>query len=200
MSETNRKTIEAYDDNIGTYVAKSPQALCDTAKTWLDTSLNGLSPEARILEIGSGFGRDAAYVERLGFNVERTDATPGFVELLRSQGHEATRLNVLTDQIEGPYDLIFADAVLHHLTYVETTTAVRNVFEGLKIGGRFAAGLRLGLCEGWSNEKLGAPRYFTHWDRSDMEELVRNVGFASIVGTDSPRVALTWLHFVSTKG
>ena len=46
-------------------------------------------PGARVLEIGSGSGRDARALEEGGLSVRRTDITPAFVHLLRDGGHEA---------------------------------------------------------------------------------------------------------------
>jgi SAM-dependent methyltransferase len=200
MSETNDRTIAAYDAHVQGYVANTPQDISRTAKAWLDASLEGLPYDARILEIGSGFGHDAVYIEQQGYGVERTDVTPGFVKLLQGQGHEARHLNVLTDAIEGPYDLVLADAVVHHLTKPETTTAARNVLGALGVVGRFAISLRTGHSEGWSDEKLGVPRYFTHWERPGIEEVVKDVGFTSIVVTDGNKVASSWIHLIARKG
>lgn len=199
MSETNERTIAAYDAQVHRYVANTPHEISRTARVWLDTNLEGLSSDARILEIGSGFGHDATYIEQKGYSVERTDVTPGFVDLLRSQGHAVKQLNVLTDKIAGPYNLVIADAVFHHLTRAEAARASRNVLGALGIGGRFAVSLRLGLQEGWSDEKLGVPRYFTHWERPDIEAVIKDVGFAGIVATDGDKVNFPWLHLIAHK-
>ena len=199
MSEINDRTIAAYDASIQGYLDNTPHEVSRTSKAWLDASLRGLPSDARILEIGSGFGHDATYIEQQGFVVERTDATPGFVEFLRSQSHEARTLNVLRDKIDGPYDLVFADAVFHHLNRADTIIATSNILAGLVDDGRFAASLRLGLQEGWSEEKIGAPRFFSHWERADMMKVIKDVGFASIAATDGEHVSATWLHFIARK-
>lgn len=199
MSDTNERTVAAYDAHVQGYVDNTPHEISRTAREWLDTSLEGLSTDARILEIGSGFGHDATYIEQKGYSVERTDVTPGFVDLLRGQGYDARQLNVLTDEITGPYDLVVADAVFHHLTRAEATTASRNVLGALGMGGRFAVSLRIGLREGWSDEKLGVPRYFTHWQRPGIEEVIKGAGFASIIATDGHKVNFPWLHLIAQK-
>lgn len=200
MSETNRQTIAAYDAHVQGYVANTPHDISRTAKAWLDASVDGLESDARILEIGSAFGHDATYLEDKGFTVERSDVTPGFVDLIRSQGHSARLLNVLTDDLGGPYDLVFADAVLHHLTREEARTAAGNVLGALVVGGRFAASTRIGHKEGWSDEKIGVPRYFTNWDRQGVQDVIRSVGFASVVATDGHKVDSSWLHVIAHKG
>ena len=199
MSETNQRTIAAYDAHVQGYIANTPQHISRTATAWLDASVDGLGSDARILEIGSGFGHDAAYIEEQGFAVERTDVTPGFVKLLREQGHHARELNVLTDEIDGPYDLVFADAVLHHLNRPEVATTARSILGALSINGRFAASLRIGHAEGWSDEKLGVPRYFSDWERPGIEEVVRGAGFASFTATDGHKPGSSWLHFIAQK-
>ena len=52
--------------------------------------------------IGSGGGRDAAYLEKHGLHVRRTDVTPAFVDLLRHEGHTADLLDPLHDNLSYP--------------------------------------------------------------------------------------------------
>ncbi len=70
----------------------------------------------RVLELGSGPGREATVLERLGATVRRTDGTPAFVERLRAAGHDAHVLDARRDPLGGPYDAVFANAVLLHLS------------------------------------------------------------------------------------
>ena len=48
-----------------------------------------LDAGARVLEVGSGPGRDARALEEAGLSVRRTDITPAFVRMLRADGFEA---------------------------------------------------------------------------------------------------------------
>lgn len=116
MSDTNDTTVQSYDAHIQEYIDGTPQVVQGFVKSWIDTVLAGLSHDTQILEFGSAFGRDADYIESKGYKVQRTDVTPGFVTLLQSQGHQASILNAITDDLNGPYDLVFADAVLLHFT------------------------------------------------------------------------------------
>ena len=56
---------------------------------------------------------------------------------LQAQGHNAKKLNVLTDEITGPYNLVFADAVFHHFTTSDALIASTNIFNSLEEEGRF---------------------------------------------------------------
>ncbi len=46
---------------------------------------------ARVLEVGSGHGRDALALEAAGLSVRRTDITPAFVRMLRADGPRRRR-------------------------------------------------------------------------------------------------------------
>ena len=50
----------------------------------IDAFVDALGGTGRILEIGSGGGRDARELERRGLSVRCTDAAQGFVDLLRA--------------------------------------------------------------------------------------------------------------------
>ena len=84
---------------------------------------------ARVLEIGSGGGRDARLMEELGLRVRRTDITPGFVALLRAQGHDADLLDPLTDDLATPervpYAAVWANASLLHVARADLPTCSR---------------------------------------------------------------------------
>ena len=67
--------------------------------TEIDAFVTELGGSGRVLEIGSGGGRDALELERRGMSVRRTDISKGFVELLRV---EADLLDPLTEDLADP--------------------------------------------------------------------------------------------------
>jgi len=201
MSETNETTIKSYEAHIPEYIAGTPQEVSGAVKTWIDASLEGLTHDARILEFGTAFGRDAAYIEGLGYKVERTDGTAGFVRWLQVNGHEAKVLNAITDEIDGSYDLIFADAVLLHFTRPETEAVISKAAAALEVNGRFAFSLKQGDGESWSEEKLGAPRFFCYWNQADITKILQEAGFNHLnIGDDSTdHNSAKWLHIIASK-
>jgi hypothetical protein len=202
MSETNETTLQSYEAHIQEYVEGTPQEVTGGVRDWITASLEGLPQDAKILEFGTAFGRDAAYIEGLGYKVERTDATPGFVDLLQRNGLEARLLNAITDNIPETYDLIFADAVLLHFTRDETRQVAGKVFTALSDGGRFALSLKQGDGEDWSDAKLGAPRFFCYWNKDDIEKVLSDAGFAKVDVGDfdsSGHNNAKWLHIIATK-
>ncbi len=201
MSE-NVTTIQSYEDHTQEYIDGTPQEVSGTVKDWIDTSLALIPEQGEILELGSAFGRDAAYMEERGFIVHRTDVVQGFVKLLRSQGHQARSLNALTGELGSPYDMVFANAVLLHFTPEETGRVVQKVHKSLSPNGVFAFTLKQGLGEEISVEKLGAPRYFNYWQPDALVDVIEGADFEVVQLNDadsSNRTDVTWLHAIARK-
>ena len=55
----------------------------------------------RVLDIGSGPGWDADFLEGLGVRVHRTDVTAEFRDFQAERGQQVDALDVLTDEIIG---------------------------------------------------------------------------------------------------
>jgi SAM-dependent methyltransferase len=199
MTGSNARTLLSYDERVEAYVDGTSQEVTGPAKDWLDEALQGLSQTARLLELGSAFGRDATYIQSLGYCLDCTDAVPGFVELLRQRGFSARLLNLLTDELVGPYDLIIANAVLLHFNYLEFSQVLVKIKSALGHGGRFAFSLKAGQGEGWSTEKIGAPRYFCYWTPEALEPHLAAAGFSNwkITRAQTTRAHADWLFVIA---
>jgi len=200
MSGANEQTLRAYDENVRAYVEGTAQAVSGAPQAWMDRALDGLAPDARIIEIGSAFGRDAAYLASKGFGVECTDASAGFVAELCSRGFHARLFNLLADPFEGAYDLILANAVLLHFDRAQFAFALAKAQAALNPGGRLAFSLKGGAGEGWSSAKIGAPRYFCYWRAEQLPPLLRDAGFAgwALEAAQTNRAHADWLFTIAT--
>ena len=185
MNDVNQQTIQSYDDHVQDYIDNTPKELSDDFRAWLDGNLNVLPAAAKILELGSAFGRDADYMESKGFSVERSDASKGFVKLLHDQGHSARLLNAITDVWGEGYDMVFADAVLLHFNRDETGAVAHKAFQAVRPGGRFVFSLKRGDGDELSTQKLGAPRYFCYWQPEAIEHVLHDAGFSIVQFTHS---------------
>jgi SAM-dependent methyltransferase len=178
MTDKNSETLRSYEARVAAYTNGTSHTVIGPAKDWIDANLSELGTDAKILEIGSAHGRDAAYFKEKGFSLECTDAVFGFVTQLRASGFQARVFNVLTDELAEKYDMIFANAVLLHFDRIEFNLVLKKLCSALEPGGRLAFSLKQGRGEGWSNEKIEAPRYFRYWERETLEPLLANTGFA----------------------
>jgi SAM-dependent methyltransferase len=135
------------------------------SRAFLDRFAETVGP-ARVLEIGSGPGDDASYLEGRGLKVSRTDATLAFVEMMRTAGHEARVLDIRTDNLGGPWEAVLAQAVLLHLDRTQFADALERIRQAMVHGGVFAFTLKEGDGDAWSEAKLDLPRHFTYWRES----------------------------------
>jgi len=140
----------------------------------VDLLAEGVGPGARVLEIGSGTGRDAIELERRGFVVRRTDATQAFVEMMRADGYDADPLNAITDDFGGPYDAVFADAVFLHFDRAQLAEVFRKAARAAPV---LAFTTREGNGEEWSSRNLDLPRHFVMWQEEPLRELLTGTGW-----------------------
>ena len=114
------ETIAAYESNAKPY-RDGNRELPDHVRIQLDDFIAAVGEGGQVLEIGSGGGRDAAYLEQHGLHVRRTDVTQAFVDLLRQEGHAADVLDPLDDDLRDPtrpdeaYHAVWANACLLHV-------------------------------------------------------------------------------------
>lgn len=201
MSEANSETLISYRDRVAEYVEGTAAEVFGASKAWIDSCLQGLSRKARILEVGSAFGRDAAYIQMHGFSVECSDAVQGFVDLLKGRGFMARWLNLLVDDLPAnAYDLVLANAVLLHFTPEEFLGLLTKLHGALAPGGRLAFSLKKGVGEHWSDEKIRAPRYFCYWTAETLEPCLRRAGFSKwdLVEATTSRSHPDWLYIIAT--
>ena len=182
---TDRDTVRSYDTIAAEYAAEAA-AMPDWVATEIDSFVTDLRGSGRVLEIGSGGGRDALALEKRGISVRRTDISNGFVKLLRESGFEADLLDPLTDDLADPhrpgtpYDGIWACACLIHVARTDFGTVLRRLAEATRPGGRLHVSVREGDGEevsanGSATEPL---RYVeTYWRESALRSALKDAGW-----------------------
>ena len=173
-------TLAAYERGAAQYVQESASVTHPTVAAWLSDLSRQLSPRSRVLELGSGPGYDAEFLEAHDLLVFRTDGARAFVDRLRADGHRAEVLNVATDPLDGPWDLLLANAVLHHLTRPQFAAFLTRAVRSLRTGGLFGFTLKQGDGEGWDVAKLDQARYFTYWQEPDLRTLLTSTGWRTL--------------------
>jgi SAM-dependent methyltransferase len=178
-----RVTVESYDayaDDYATGTSAMPDAVAANIARFVGVVVSG----GRVLEIGSGSGRDALALEQIGLSVRRTDVSPGFVRHLHSAGYVADQLDPLRDNLTdplrdgAPYDGVWANASLLHVRRESLPIVLRRLAAVTRLGGTLHATLKEGDGERWSvHGHVGAPRFFTFWREDDLRALLREAGW-----------------------
>ena len=188
------ETLRAYEQRADRYFDASAPAVSAEVAGLLDAVVTRLRPGSHVLEVGTGPGREAAYLEERGLHVDRTDATAAFVERLRANGHDARLLDVRDGNLGGPYDAVLANAVLLHLDRAQARLAVEACRQAVRPGGLFALTLKDGDGESWSDAKLGAPRWFVYWREEALRAQLSDAGWRVLDLRQVPGRSESWLH------
>lgn len=182
---TDRDTVRSYDAAAAEYAAEAA-IMPDWVAQEIDAFAARLSGAGRVLEIGSGGGRDAAEFETRGISVRRTDVSKGFVDLLRKNGFEADLLDPLTDGLADPrhpgmaYDGVWACASLIHVARQDLGPVLRRLADATRGGGPLHVSVREGDGEGVSTHgSSAAPRHYveTYWREPALRSLLAEAGW-----------------------
>lgn len=175
-ADPNDITLASYNAEIKGYIKHTPaeyQKYHKPMLDWIDASLNLLDKNDRILEIGSGSGRDAAYIRSKGYNIVCSDGAPAFVDYLNARGWDAKALNILKDEIPSGFKMIFANAVIPHLTAEQFEFILSKTMGALPRGGLFAFSIKQGRGDDWITEKFDAKRYIHYWSPNALKECIK---------------------------
>ena len=152
----NARTVESYELIADDYARETAGAAV------LSNGLTRLAetvPGGHALEIGSGPGWDADALEEAGMTVRRTDITQAFIEFQRTRGKEADRLDVINDDLGGPYDAVVSLHVLQHVEPDDLPAVLAKVAAALRPGGRFLVSIPLGEGVDWEVGESGRKYY-----------------------------------------
>ena len=213
MSKENEKTIEVYEEFGGKYLERNEEAIKNNPrakkddeqqKELLKTYMEGLPRDAKIFEVGSAGGRDAKYLHSLGYNnITVSDVADYFLKRLESEGFTPVRFNLIKDDFDDKYDFILCWAVLVHFTKDEAKTAILKMSEALKTGGRIALCVKHkeGCKEDWGDfyGQIGAKRYFSYWDKDELERCMERSGFKNIKIQQYGGARACWLQCCAEK-
>lgn len=182
---TDRATVQSYDAAAAEYAAEAA-AMPEWVATEIDAFVTALTGTGRVLEIGSGGGRDALEFEARGISIRRTDIAKGFVELLREAGFEADLLDPLTDELadpqrpDTPYDGVWACACLIHVARQDLGKVLGRLAGATRAGGPLHVSVRDGDGEDVSTHgDAEAPRRYveTYWREPALRSVLAGAGW-----------------------
>ena len=184
------RTVAAYENCARDYAADVAPPSGPGAEP-LRRLADSLPADSRVLDIGSGPGWDADYLETLGLRVHHTDATAAFRDVQAERGLRVDALDVLTDEIADRYDGILMLCVLQHFERTELDAVLAKLAKALKDEGAMLLSHPLGEDEYWEHSASGDYRV-VRWSGEALDARLRAAGFnklweAGIEGAESPR-------------
>lgn len=190
-------TLNTYERTASRYAALSTPTSQTIAK-FLDQIVERVG-KGRILELGSGPGTDAIYLETNGASVQRTDGARSFVEMMMKQGFAAHQLDIRQSEFGGPFSCVLANAVLLHLSRAECRDFMLRIRSAIEPGGILAFTVKAGDGAGFTWEKLNAPRYFTYWKAAELRALLAFAGWKVELLETIPSQPRPWLQVIAAK-
>ena len=202
---TKRVTVASYEESAEVYRDRAP-ALTGEVAVALDRLVAALTDGGRVLEIGSGTGRDAAALEARGLSVRRTDITPAFVRMLRADGHDADVVDPLTDDLsdptrDAPYDGVWASASLLHVRREDLPAVLDNLASVTRSGGPLHLAVKEGDGARFSTHgNVAGPRHFTFWRERSLRAVLGAAGWeVSEVRRTPGERGETWLDVAARR-
>ena len=200
MSDPRNDTIAAYQADAAAYAAGTA-ALPESVARDLDEFAGRVVAGGHVLEIGSGPGRDARELESRGLDVRRTDVTPAFVDLMRADGHEADVLDPLVDDLGGPYDGVWIDAVLMHVARADVPVLLTRLAAASRPGATLYLSTQEGEGESWTARgHVSGARHFTFWQEEPLRAALADAGWEVDLLRRSETANGTWLDVFARAG
>lgn len=172
----SRSTLDYYNQNSLSVAERYESAEVIQLHDFLSA---GLKPGGRLLELGCGSGRDAAFMVRQGFKVLATDGSPSMVEQAKHHHPELVGHVVhlklpggLSNEL-GKFDGIYAVAVLMHLCVKEIENTISAVNTLLIPKGRFVFSVPVLRDDAVTKEFDSKGRRFTALSQNGWKDLCR---------------------------
>jgi len=171
--DTYNRTALAYDEETAGFWNLFPHTIIDTFAAMVHD---------RVLDVGSGPGRDGLILKKKGLDVVCLDASEAMVALSTSRGLNS----VLGDFCALPFSDrtfggVWAYTALLHVSKDEVGIALSEMARVLAKGGVFGLGLIEGDTEQYrESSDIKLPRWFSYYRRDEIEDLLQAHGFAIV--------------------
>lgn len=175
----NQRTVAGYDRCARDYAAEVSSTPSPEGAVALRQLADAVAPGNRVLEIGSGPGWDADFLETLGVDVHRTDVTAAFCDFQAERGKRCEPLDVLTDEIAGRYHGIVMLYVLQHFERAELDAVLHKLAQALDPGGALLLSYAEGDDEHWQHGDSGDYRV-VRWTREAFDARLARAGLVFV--------------------
>lgn len=155
----------------------------------------------KVLDVGSGPGRDGVLLRDRGIDVTCLDASEAMIAMTETQGFRS----VLGDFesmpfTDGEFGGVWAYTSLLHVPKSEIDRPMKEISRVLKSGGVFAIGMREGDFDGYRpSSEIDAPRWFSFYTKAEIEEILRRNGFEIVHFAEYRPGTKNYLNFIAIK-
>lgn len=190
--DTYNKMAKEYDEETVDFWERFPRTFLDKF-----VELSG----TKIIDVGSGPGRDALLLQQTGKEVICLDASEAMIKLSSERGLESVLAGFDNLPFEDSlFDGVWSYTALLHIPKKSVDTPLEEISRVLNPSGIFALGLIEGNTEEYKESSgVDIPRWFSLYQKDEVVELCKKHGFDLVYfETFKPR-SKNYLNFIFQK-
>jgi ubiquinone/menaquinone biosynthesis C-methylase UbiE len=202
--EITRKTYEQIAPTYAQVSANMSEPLLMFAQKFLELLESSFGPNAHILDVGCGPGRDMAWFESRNINVTGVDYTQAMLELARTKVRGSL---VQADMRKMPFeshsvDGIWCNASLLHLPKTDSPTALLEFKRILKPNGILFLAVQEGEGEHLETREVYGEnqRFFARYSVLEMTRMLEVAGFDVLEHHPHESRDRVWIRFLARAG
>lgn len=194
------KTIEYYDRQASQW--SSAHGGGETESYWKTEmeKFHRFLPSGKVIEIGSGAGKDAAALIQMGYEYTGTDASKGLIVVAKKRNPGAVFVNQAVDELAFPkefFDGFWTAATLLHIPKNRIDVALKSIKNVVKQGGIGFISMKSGAGERTDPE---TGRWFSYYSQKEFKEVLERNGF-NIIDQETRKGEKDWwiVYYITKK-
>jgi ubiquinone/menaquinone biosynthesis C-methylase UbiE len=194
------QTIKTYNQLAKEYDEETTGFWDQFPVTILDHFTKQLSGK-RVLDIGSGPGRDGILLQNRGLEVTCLDASSAMVRMCQERGLTAIEGDLLDLGFDDTsFDGAWAYTSLLHIKKSQLECALSEIHRVLTQDGTLGLGMIEGGGEQYRESSgVGLPRLFAYYSEQELESVLQATGFKTTYTESFTPRSKRYLHFVCKK-
>lgn len=195
------KTIKTYNKLAKEYDEETVDFWENFPRAFFDKFAELTKAKGKVLDVGSGPGRDGLLLKEKGLEVICLDASETMVKACQEKGLEAVEADFAKIPFEAKtFDGVWAYTSLLHVPKSEVEKGIQEVARVLKGGGILGLGMIEGEGEGYRETSgVGEPRWFSFYGKQELEELLQANGFRIVYFEEFKPRSKNYLNFIAVK-
>jgi len=202
LTPQEQQTIDAYDQNTIAWAGSR-----NTKVVWGNEKKKFYKylPKGKIIEVGSGGGRDAKELIAHGYDYTGTDVSKELLEEAKKNNPEATFLLQSVYELDFPdetFDGFWASAVLLHIPKDRIDEALSSIYRILKPGAIGFISLKKGEGERFvEGDHVGIQykRFFSFFELDEFSKMLKRNSFEILESYVFDHSNKKWLAFFVKK-
>ena len=201
MKEQIKRALETYNKYAKVYAEYTYHKLMQFQ---LNKFISMLPKKARVLDIGSGSGRDAQYFNDYGLDVVSIDILDNMLKEAKKRVKSVQFIKMDLRNLEfedESFDAVWVMATLSDVGREESSNVLKGFLRVLKKEGLVYIAVKEGTTEEIINKlRYGNdPRYYTFYTRVELEDRLKKIGFSILNAQTSEDQGTRWVEIFAKK-